>query len=396
MSRARLALVVHSLDPGGIQRHVCRLANHINSRYFISYIVSLTDIGPARSWVDNSEVSLVAMEKRPGNDFGVILRLATWLRRQKIDIIHSHNWGTLVECTLARYLARTPLHFHSERGTVLGGLSEQSYRTKIRAIAAAWCLRSTNALVTNAESIAAKVARLCAINKGRVLIIPNGIPEPRVDPNVAARIRSGITSDPQCTIIGSAGRLEPVKSFSNAVRAMAILRNRGMNAVMVVIGDGPCRDHLLALARELAVQDRFILPGYQEDVLAWISIMDIYFNCSTSEAFSQAVVEAMSLGRPMVLTSVGDHANLGSGSRPCAVVVPPGDPEQLASAISAIITNKVLSNRFSENAIFQFRQTYSLETMVRRYEQLYTACLRAKIRGLENDRRCRLRKKWAV
>lgn len=378
MSKVRVAFVLPSLVVGGMQRHVCRLAEYIDREKFLPYIVSLSGATQVRAWVHDSSVRLVEMSKRPGNDLLTVLRLARWLKEEKIDIIHSHNWGTLVECTLARWLAGTPVHIHSERGTVLGSLDHRSLRTRVRAIAARCCLRFTNVLVTNAHSIAKTVSHLCGVKPHRIAVIPNGVPTLLVDRVRVAAIRSNLALSQGRAIIGSVGRLDWVKSFDTAVRALACLVNRGMNVVMVIVGDGPCRNYLLSLAKEMNVRDNLILPGYQQDVANWISAMDIYFNSSISEGLSQSVVEAMSLARPLVLTSVGDHITFGTTNRPCALVVPPGSPEQLSTAFVTLIGNRKLRTRLAENAVFHVRETHSLTSMISRYECLYMAQLHSK------------------
>lgn len=371
MPPVRVAFVVHSLATGGIQRHVCRLASSLNPEKFTPYIISLSGNGPAVSWMERTSVNLVGMNKRDGNNLRVIFQFAQWLRREKIDVIHSHNWGTLLESTIARWLARTPVHIHSERGTFLNTLETRSLQWKRRLLMARCCFRTVNALVTNAHSLAQRLVDLCAIKKDKLYVIPNGVPYPSIDKRVVTKIRHTIASGLPRIVLGSVGRLDVVKSYATAIQSLAILCRQGANVVMVIVGDGPCRSSLVTLAKQLNVQDRLILPGYNPDIENWISAMDVYFNCSISEAMSQSVVEAMALARPLVLTAVGDHGNLGNGNAPSALVVPPGSSEQLAAAFIKMISDTALRSTMANNALSYYHNFHHLPIMVSRYEELY-------------------------
>ncbi|NOX54765.1 MAG: glycosyltransferase [Planctomycetes bacterium] len=136
--------------------------NHLDRRRFQPMVISLTEDGPAAEWIRRDDVPIIALHKPPRNGLGVVFRLARTLRRHRVDIVHSHNWGTLVETTLARRLARVAVHVHAERGTVLGYLEIRGVKRRVRASAMRWALRRTDAVVSNAHAIARRISTPCS------------------------------------------------------------------------------------------------------------------------------------------------------------------------------------------------------------------------------------------
>src|SRR5690242_12707653 len=102
LPRLRVALVVHTFEIGGIERHVARLASRLDRQKFRPLIICLARTGKAAQWIETDDVPVIELHKQPRNDLRVVFRLARTLRDERIDVVHSHNWGTLLETTLAR------------------------------------------------------------------------------------------------------------------------------------------------------------------------------------------------------------------------------------------------------------------------------------------------------
>ena len=119
--QVRIAFVVHTFDMGGLERCVARLVNRLDPARFEPMIVCMDRNGDAAGWLQRPDVPIVELRKRAGNDPAVIRRLAKTLRENRIDVVHSHNWGTLLETVLARRWAKTAYHGHAEHGL---GLAE--------------------------------------------------------------------------------------------------------------------------------------------------------------------------------------------------------------------------------------------------------------------------------
>src|SRR5579872_1878986 len=177
----RVAFVVHTFEVGGIERSVARLASRIDRRRFEPQIVCLDRNGQAAQWLETDDVPIFELKKRAGNDLGLVFRLARLLRHERIDIVHSHNWGTLVETSLARRRARVPVHGHAERGTVLGSVEIRGLRGFLRAAAMRWAVNRTSAVVSNAVAVARRAAGISGLPLETIQIIPNGLDAPAAE-----------------------------------------------------------------------------------------------------------------------------------------------------------------------------------------------------------------------
>lgn len=336
-------------------------------------IVCLDRSGSAVDWLETDDVPVFELYKRPGNDFGLLVRLARLLHTQQVDIVHSHNWGSLLETSCARLMGVVPFHVHAERGLELAEMQANAWRRHMRKLAGRTALRFTDAVVAVSQEIRDRLIS-SGVPPRQIHLIPNGIGPLPVSDQVRERerIRRELGLADLAILACCVGRLVPVKDLLTAVRSIALLVQGGQDVHLVLVGDGPERDALLAYVRSVGVANRIHFVGERADVGAWLAAADIYVNSSLYEGMSQAILEAMAAGLPLVVTDVGENANLAGGASPCGRVVPTGTPDALASALGELAANRDLRTRFGQCARQRQRDEFSQEQMVRRYEELYS------------------------
>jgi len=373
LGRMRVAYIVHTFAMGGLERCIARLVNHLDRSRFEPLIVCLNRNGDAAQWLGVEDVPVYELRKRAGNDPRVIGGLKRLLCRERVDLVHSHNWGTLLETTLARRWARVPCHVHAEHGLELADLELPGWRRNLRGIVSRWAMRQADIIVCVAQSVRDKMVERTGCDVDRIHLIGNGVDVPGLDslgdqPQVL-RHQLGVNED--AILLGSIGRLAPVKDFSNAIAATAELVKQDSDVHLVLVGDGPLRSELTQQSRRLGIENRVHLVGQQNHVALYLASMDIYINSSLSEGMSLSILEAMAAGRPCVVTDVGGNALLVAGDDPCGMVVPAADPAALAAGIQRLARDSELRQSLGQRARIRHRQTYSTEVMVRRYEQMY-------------------------
>jgi glycosyltransferase involved in cell wall biosynthesis len=211
--------------------------------------------------------------------------------------------------------------------------------------------------------------------------LPNGVDEPRIASNgdTPPELRKRLGIGPDAFVVGSVGRLAAVKSFGTAIRATSILRQRGVDVHLVLVGDGPEEETLRRMAGEAGLGERVHLVGRHEDVSPWLDLLDVYVNCSRSEAMSLGILEAMAARRPMVVSDVGDNRRLAGGDDGCGVVVPPERPDELAGALEVLSADAARRERLSQNAGERFEREYSTRRMLADHSALYLQCLNGRI-----------------
>ncbi len=373
----RVAHVLATFGIGGAERIAALLANGMDRERFHPMIVSLGHDRASDTWDLADDVEVVELRKPSGNSPRIIFRLAQVLRERAIDIVHTNNWGTLVETTLARRLAGVPCHVHVEHGVELADLRLSWIKRKVRGMAMRWAFRRVDALVSVCDGVTQRLTQRCGIPAQRVLRVANGVEAPAgaLDATERERVRTELGIAPATCVVGSVGRLAPVKDFGTAIEAVAQLARGGSDVQLLLVGDGPDRDALARQAEACGLGSRVRFAGKQGRVGPWLAAMDVYVNSSLSEGMSLSILEAMSAGLPLVVTDVGANSQLVGGDSAAGLVVPAGDTTAMAKAIVRLIASPDERQSLGKNSAARFQQNYSADTMVSAYADLYNSIL---------------------
>ncbi|MDF1841524.1 MAG: glycosyltransferase [Rubripirellula sp.] len=371
----KITFVVHSLQPGGIERSVTRIVNGLDRARFCPAIICLDGSGPAANWL-TQEVPIIEIRKNAGNDLAAIRRMAHALQELGTHIVQSHNWGTLVETVFAKKFSRCPLHVHAERGTVLGLVESGGFRHWLRARAMSLSLSQVDQVVSNSRTVADRVHQRCGYPVEKIAIVPNGVAEITLHNRAEVRdeVRSMLGLEGQNVLLGSVGRLAEVKRFDLALAAFAAAYSDEETAHLVLVGDGPERDGLIRVASELGVLERVHFAGHQDDVSPWLAAMDIYFNSSRSEGMSQSLIEAMAAGLPIVATDVGDSAYVLGDAQfdKAGICVPANDTQALAEAFRRFSSDLSFRKRLGLQSMSRHQRFFSEEQLLANCQTLYT------------------------
>jgi glycosyltransferase involved in cell wall biosynthesis len=366
---------------GGGERHVLSLLEAFHDRDAVRQSLAVFDDGPLAHEARALGVSVHLVARRFRGDLNPLTGLARLVRREHIDVVHTHMLSGNIYGRLAARLGRagaliTTLHYIDPEALpflppLLQGLF---FHGDIRM--AAMCDR----IVTTSEDMR-RVLVARGMNAGKLVPILNGINPAMtaVPANARARIRDDLGIPPDAVAIGAVGRLVPVKNFSLLLAAARRLRDRGLQARVVIIGDGRLRASLEAEAQALGLDGFVIFAGFRREVTAVLSAMDLGALSSNSETSAYGVSEAMAMGLPVVATAVGGVPELirhGETGWLC----PPRDPEALADGLARFITNPGEARRIGEQARRFVRDELSLARMADRLETVYADALTARAR----------------
>jgi glycosyltransferase involved in cell wall biosynthesis len=171
-------------------------------------------------------------------------------------------------------------------------------------------------------------------------------------------------------VVHVANMNHPVKRQEDLLQALAMLRREGRVLHAFLVGDGPRRLELERLAAELGVADTVHFLRHRTDVPALYARADFGVLCSSAEGMSNAVMEGMAAGLPMVVTRVGGNPELvADGER--GLVVPPHEPTALCAAFRRLLEDRELGRRMGAEARAFVERELSLERMVRRHDAVY-------------------------
>ena len=214
-------------------------------------------------------------------------------------------------------------------------------------------------------------ASLCSsvLPADKIDVVHNGVSIPERPPDPAPLAAEAGFDDSRPLLV-AAGRLSPEKGHQHLIRAARLLADRGVDAGMAIVGEGREREQLERTIGDLDLGGSVKLFGHRRDPLACLAAADVVVNPSETEGSPNVVLEAMSIGRPIVATSVGgvpeilaDDAN--------GVLVPPGSPARLAEGIARVLADSDLAQRLGRAARTTAIEGHSFDAMTERYEAIY-------------------------
>jgi len=176
-------------------------------------------------------------------------------------------------------------------------------------------------------------------------------------------------------VLGYVGRLSAEKGLSYLLTACAELVTSGVPLRVLIIGEGPQRNELEQLSRQLGLGDRVVFAGFQEDVVQWLPCMDVFVLPSLTEGTPMALLEAMAYGVPGVASAVGGVPQMIKHGE-TGILVSPGRAKEISNAIQVLFRDPAERQKLAQNAITLARTRYSVEHWIGRIEMEYQSLSR--------------------
>ena len=369
----RVAYFAPLLFTGGTQRHLQQVLRHLDPRHFAAHVYTLRSGGELTDELRAAGISVTSLElgerlTRPRVLAGVI-RAARLLRAARVDVVHGYQWRPALIGALAGRLGGARLLVAGKRS--LTG-ADRPARLAWRVIA-----RAVDTIVANADAL--RVEAEADGIRARWAIIPSGVDVEHLRGSPApAAAKAALGLDARRPVVGTVGRLEERKGhgdFLLAVRDMVGLAN-GLAPQALIVGDGPLRGRLERQTADLGLGEIVHFTGAVADVRTALAAMDVFVLPSRAEGMSNALLEAMAAGRPVVATAVGGTCEAVETDR-TGVLVPPGDPAALAGAAVALLADPRRAAALAGAAGRAVEERFSARQMVARLERLYTERLEA-------------------
>ena len=286
------------------------------------------------------------------------------IRREKFQILHLHGYGASNFGRLAGAMTGVPVIVH-EHFVDLAVPSFQ--RVSDRALASL-----TRRGLGVSHSVVEFMAEQRYFPRERLELLPNGAPLADFHPvNAAAAnaARLSLAIPPDVAVIGAIGRLDKQKGLTYLLKAIPLLRVRGFEPWLLLIGDGALEQDLRREARALGIADRVVFAGFTKDTRAWQTLLDVQVFPSLWEGTPLTLLEAMAMARPIVATYVDGLGEVLEHDV-TALLVPPKDPAALADALATLLAEperaKVLAVKAREVG-----QAYDIQNAVDRMQEIY-------------------------
>lgn len=358
--------VISELNPGGMEFGVVKLVNGLNPRRIRSTICSTRPAGDNMKRLVSSDVRVIELRRRDGNDPRLVWELFRVFRRERPNIVHTHAWGTLLEGLIAARLARVPVVIHGEHGT----LQLQPRQRVVQRHA--W--GRVDRLLSVSSRLSERMAREIDFPIDRITTIRNGVDLSRFGRITRDDARAALGVPQDAIVVGTVGRLVPVKDQAGLLEAVATLRTQGPQPTVLIAGEGPLRDTLASRITALGLQDHVRLLGHRPDVERVLAALDLFVLSSSSEGLSNTILEAMATGLPVVATAVGGADELVADGE-SGLLVPPRDPAALAAALGHMLRSPETLVAFGRAGRARVESMFDLAATIQRYEDLYREAL---------------------
>lgn len=373
-----VAHLIYSLSTGGLENGLVNIINRLPRGAYRHVIICITSADEFAARITAQDVQVIQMHKREGHDWRFYLRLRRLLRELRPDIVHSRNLAAL-EAQLCG-LGLGARRLHGEHGREVGDLdgSNRKYLLLRR------CMRFfMHHYIAVSRDLERWLVERVGVRAERVTQIYNGVDHRRFSPGSVkplALLPQQWREAGDILVVGTVGRLTPVKDQQLLLRAAALLRaaqpGLARRLRVLLVGDGPLRDSLQALAGELGLRDVLWMAGDRDDVPELLQLMDVFALPSLGEGISNTVLEAMASGLPVVATAVGGNLELVEEGV-SGLLVPSGDAAALCDALATLLADDGLRARCGERARESVSARFDWERAVREYKGVYDGLLAA-------------------
>lgn len=365
--RIRIAHLILQLDIGGLERvmlNTIKRMQETNEEYE-HVIVSLTDANDFSQQGLLKPVEIHCMHKKPGNDWGLHLRLFKLFRQLNIDVLHSYNLST-IEYQFIAMLAGVKGRVHAEHGRDIGdpqGLNKKhNFLRKLIS-------NFVHQYIAVSDELYQWLKTTVGIKDNKVTLITNGI-------NTDLFNLPKSSSD-QVRFINVA-RLSPIKDHENLLQACEILSNdSGLNANwrLTIVGDGPLREQLQQSMEVKSLSEKVTFLGARNDIAQLISQNDVFVLSSIAEGIPMTILEAMSGSTPVISTAVGGIPQVITPDVD-GYLVENKNAAQLAQAMRNYIENDDLKTTHGKAAREKVLTKFDEKNMVDAYLDCYQQILK--------------------
>ena len=339
---------------GGAEKQLSMLAKALSIKgYEVSILCFYPDADSEAEFSD-TPIKLLSLEKQDRWDMvGFFWRLFQQLKSIQADVLHSYLPDSNILTIFLKPLFPTTKmvwgirhsnwgdsQLNIERGNKLSKWVDSTIYVEQK------LARFADLIIANSYA-----GQKYHLSKGfpeeSLIVIPNGIDVDHFQPDPEAgaitRQEWGVSGDR--ILIGLVGRLHPMKDHSTFLKAAALILQERQNVHFVCVGGEQQQDYaiqLYKLANQLGIADQVIWAGARVDMLEVYNALDILVSASAfGEGFSNAISEAMACGKPCVVTDVGDSGSIVGNQ---GIVIPPGDPQALKTAVMQLITELTTEN----------------------------------------------------
>jgi glycosyltransferase involved in cell wall biosynthesis len=359
-----IVLIVEDLKLGGMERVIENIALHSDTEKFAMSVLCLSRGGDIADKLLSAgrdiEILGIHSYHNPLN----IARLVKWLRKKKVDIVHTHGYPAGVIGRVAAVIAGVPCIYHHVHSTYLELNRKHHYIEKVLS-------RFSRRIICCSEAVKNFVLEKENIAGDKLSVIYNGVPNSdSITDRDIAELRNSLGFPENTMIVGCVASLTEHKGHRYLLEAF----RETENAALLIIGDGPGRKELEKLSLQLGITKRAVFTGHKMDVSPYIRLMDIaVLPSSEREGLGISMIEAMVFSKPVIATSVGGLTEVVEDGK-TGILVEAKNSKAIASALTKLLSAPHLRRSMGVRGRKRYEKMFSLHDMINKLGNLYEYC----------------------
>ncbi|MEQ3660125.1 MAG: glycosyltransferase [Glaciecola sp.] len=366
MTKKKVLHVTYDMRIGGTEMVIKNIIEGSDSNDLEMSIFCIEEpIGPWGKELQENGTSIFSKNRKPGFDFSLIGAIREVIKKENIDVVHCHQYTPWVYGVLATIGLGKKVIF-TEHGRFYPDSSS-------------WKRRFINPVLsffTDSITAISKATKQALVDyeflsEKKIEVIYNGIQAlPKASEAELADLRKKHGLLETETVLGTVARLDPIKNHEMMINSFNEVLKEHPNTTLIIVGDGDLMSQLTQQCEDLGISEKVIFTGYITKPGTYIQLFDIFLLSSLSEGTSMTLLEAMSVGKPCVVTDAGGNKEIVDNGLNGLV----SDNKHLldfASNISEVLFNLTLSRQMSLNASKQFVGRFNQNTMIINYNTIY-------------------------
>ncbi len=364
MKKIKLLFVHSSSGLGGSEANSLQLLVRLDPRQFETALFCLPGDGPFPQRACEAGVTVLEFgaEGVPRSMCSAFFALHRVLRRKRFDLVYVFGLRANLLARVLRCFSPVPALVAAQRG--MEPLRRPWYQRLAERVTASL----VDKYVANSEAARSVLRQVFSIPEHKLVVIRNGLP--RMDSPLSPS--RPLDRRPGQALAISVANLFPYKGHQYLLQATKRVAARHPELRLLLVGKDCSRGAIPAMVRAQGLEDSVELLGFREDVPSLLAQCDFKVLASTEESMSTAVMEAMSLAKPVVVTDVGGMREVVEHGR-TGLVVPPRDPQALAEAMIWMIEHPQEAKNLGEASRRRIQEEFTVEAMVDGHEALFTS-----------------------
>ena len=360
MTKLKVLAIIGDATLAGAPRHLLSVLENLNTKKFALFLICPPGplAGEVRSLKRSIDIEIVPMRSKL--DFKAIKEIRSNIKNIKPDIIHIHGTRGGILGRLAAIGLKYPVIYTEHLWTKDYQLrSRLSHHLQLVGL---WFLDMfTTLTIAVSQAVKDFLIESQITRPEKVLVIYNGIESPK---------KKAKPFEDKKTIIASIGTLNEQKGMQYLIQAMPKVLREFPDSELIIIGQGPYKTELEKLAKKMKLSSKIKLTGFVKDVYDELQHVDVYVQPSVSESFGLAILQAMSMGLPIVATNTGGIPEVVTSGK-TGILVEAKKPEVLANGLLELIRDHKKAQKMGKLGAEDASIKFNLKDMIIDLETVY-------------------------